>query len=76
MPGPPLADHLIRGAFLVAVVLWLWMLLHCIRRDPDRHAWLWMLLIFPVLGGALYFFGRWLPLPGWIPSEAFPSETQ
>lgn len=62
MLGPPLTDQLIRGAFLVAVVLWLWMLLHCIRRDPDRHAWLWMLLIFPVLGGVFYFFGRWLPL--------------
>lgn len=59
---PTLGDELLRAALLVAVVLWLWMLLHCVRRDPDRPTWLWMLLVFPVLGGVFYFLDRWLPL--------------
>ncbi len=57
-----LTNSLTRAGVIVAVLLWLWMLLSCVRRDPERGLWLWMLIVFPVFGGLLYFLFRWLPL--------------
>ncbi|MFG0334483.1 MAG: tetratricopeptide repeat protein [Maioricimonas sp. JB049] len=41
--------------------LLIWMLVYCIRNDPERYTWLWVILIFQPLGAIIYFFARWLP---------------
>lgn len=40
---------------------WIWMLIYCVRRDPERDRWLWIILVFHPIGTALYFFTRFLP---------------
>src|SRR5580692_1705568 len=50
--------------FFVGGAFMLWMLVHCIRHDPDRGMWIWIILIMgPAfqLGAILYFFIRYLP---------------
>lgn len=44
----------------VAGLFWLWMLLHCLRMEPDRHFWLTILLLFPP-SVLVYFITRFLP---------------
>jgi hypothetical protein len=46
---------------LVAMGLWVWMLIHCARHDPDRNLWLWILFIGNVPAAVIYFVVRWLP---------------
>lgn len=41
--------------------LWVWMLIHCARNDPDRNMWLWILFIGNVPAAVIYFLVRWLP---------------
>lgn len=45
----------------LAAGLWVWMLIHCIRYDPERNLWLWILFIGNVPGALIYFCVRWLP---------------
>lgn len=40
---------------------WVWMLVHCLRNDPERNLWLWILLVGNVPGAFVYFIVRWLP---------------
>ncbi len=42
-------------------LFWIWMLVDCIRKDPDRFLWFWVIFIFQPFGAILYFFVRWLP---------------
>lgn len=42
-------------------ILWFWMVLHCIRTEPDRQTWLWLLIFVPVIGPLAYFTTRFLP---------------
>jgi hypothetical protein len=47
------------------------MLIECLRKDPDRYLWMWLILIMPGIGPVIYFFVRWLPgrnlrPPGWL----------
>tara|TARA_R110002111_G_scaffold168038_2_gene234000 strand:- start:122654 stop:123484 length:831 start_codon:yes stop_codon:yes gene_type:complete len=46
--------------FLYFVFL-IWMIVDCIRKDPDRFLWFWIILIFQPFGAMIYFFVRWLP---------------
>jgi hypothetical protein len=39
----------------------IWMLIECVRKDPDRYIWLWIILIVWGIGPIVYFFVRWLP---------------
>ena len=39
----------------------IWMLFYCIRNDPDRYIWLWVILLFQPLGSIIYLFVRYLP---------------
>lgn len=39
----------------------IWMVVYCLRNDPDRHIWLFILFLIQPLGPFLYFFFRWLP---------------
>lgn len=43
----------------VAMAFWLWMIIDCYQKDPDRNFWIWILLIAP-FGSVIYFFVRWL----------------
>ena len=47
--------------WVVYTAIWFWMLLHCLRTEPDRYFWMWMMIIVPVLGPLLYFVMRYLP---------------
>jgi hypothetical protein len=46
---------------LLSAGLWVWMLIHCARNDPDRNMWLWILFIGNVPAAFIYFLVRWLP---------------
>ncbi|MBX3442448.1 MAG: tetratricopeptide repeat protein [Planctomyces sp.] len=53
------------------VVFLIWMAVYCIRNDPERSIWMWIILIFQPLGAIIYFFVRWAPSsslqpPRWI----------
>lgn len=39
----------------------IWMAISCARHDPERHLWLWIIIIVPYAGPLIYFFARWLP---------------
>lgn len=40
---------------------WMYMIFDCIRNDPDRNIWIWLLLFFNYLGAIIYFATRMLP---------------
>ena len=42
-------------------LFWVWMLVDCLRKDPDRFLWFWVILVFQPFGAVIYFFLRWLP---------------
>jgi hypothetical protein len=46
---------------LLSGALWVWMLVHCARNDPERNLWLWILFIGNVPAAFIYFLIRWLP---------------
>lgn len=45
---------------LVLLALKIWMIIDCLRKDPDRYFWFWIILIVP-FGELVYFFVRWVP---------------
>ena len=46
---------------LAYVLLLIWMVVYCVKHDPERSIWLWIILIFWPLGPFIYFIARWLP---------------
>ncbi|KQC14170.1 MAG: hypothetical protein APR63_05980 [Desulfuromonas sp. SDB] len=44
--------------WFAATVFWFWMLYQCIRYDPDRWVWIWLLIVLGHFGALLYFFIR------------------
>ncbi|WP_010470964.1 tetratricopeptide repeat protein [Acaryochloris sp. CCMEE 5410] len=40
---------------------WMYAIFDCIRNDPDRNVWIWLLLFFNYLGAVIYFATRMLP---------------
>lgn len=42
-------------------VFWFWMLWHCMRTEPDRQYWLWLMIFVPGIGAVVYFVTRYLP---------------
>lgn len=40
--------------------LMIWMAVSCIRRDPERYLWIWIIVFVP-LGPVIYLIARWLP---------------
>jgi hypothetical protein len=59
----------------------LWMLIECVRKDPERYTWLWIILFVPGVGPLIYFFVRWLPErnlqpPGWVRGLSRGSEIR
>jgi hypothetical protein len=47
------------GGWLYTGLL-VWMVISCLRNDPERHLWLWIIIFLP-FGPVLYFFARWIP---------------
>lgn len=47
--------------YLPAFAFWVWMLVACARRDPERGLWIWIIAFVP-LGALIYFFGRYISL--------------
>lgn len=46
---------------LLYLALLIWMVLYCVNNDPDRHIWLWIIVLIWPLGPFIYLIGRWLP---------------
>ena len=46
---------------LMMSVFWMLMLFDCIRNDPDKRTWLWLLVFLNFPGAVLYFLIRRLP---------------
>jgi cell division protein FtsW (lipid II flippase) len=46
----------------LALVLWAWMLAECALHEPENSAetltWVLIILVAPVIGAAIYYFGR------------------
>jgi hypothetical protein len=67
--------HLLSGESgffsLLCAAFTIWMLVECVRKDPEKYTWLWIILIVPGVGPMIYFFVRWLPErnlqpPAWL----------
>ncbi len=50
-----------RFTTLLYTAFWLWMVWHCLRTEPDRFFWLWLLFVVQGVGPVLYFVLRYLP---------------
>jgi hypothetical protein len=46
---------------LVATAFWMWMIYDCVRNDPERNTWMWLLIFLNGAGALIYFFARYLP---------------
>ncbi|MBC8114850.1 MAG: tetratricopeptide repeat protein, partial [Candidatus Saccharimonas sp.] len=55
---------------------WLWMVWHCLRTEPDRFLWLWVLFVVQGVGPVLYFFLRYLPSTDLRPPSFFRRWTR
>jgi tetratricopeptide (TPR) repeat protein len=59
------------GAFsflsLVYFAFWAWMLFQCIRSEPDRFFWIWLLVIAPFPGAIVYAALRYFPASDYRP---------
>ena len=42
-------------------VFWLWMLIQCLRSEPDRFFWIWLFIIAPFPGAIVYAVLRYFP---------------
>lgn len=52
---------MIESAGLLMTGFWVLMLYDCMRSEPDRQTWLWILLFTNFPGALIYFFMRWIP---------------
>ncbi|OUL37474.1 hypothetical protein BV372_00445 [Nostoc sp. T09] len=52
---------MIEAIGLVTTGFWLFMIYDCIRNEPERQIWLWILLLVNVPGAIIYFLTRWIP---------------
>jgi hypothetical protein len=46
---------------IVPTVFWVWMIYECMRNDPEKNTWIWILIFLNYIGAVVYFFARWLP---------------
>ncbi|MEB3292522.1 MAG: tetratricopeptide repeat protein [Synechococcales bacterium] len=46
---------------IVVPIFWAWMIFDCVKNEPDRQTWLWILLFLNAFGALIYFLTRWLP---------------
>jgi len=50
-----------RIIFLLPTIFWIWMIFECVRKDPERNIWIWILIFLNFPGAIIYFFVRYLP---------------
>lgn len=55
------AGFLLSAAALLYSAFWIWMLIDCIIREPDRFFWIWLLVIAPFPGAVVYAVIRFFP---------------
>ncbi len=48
--------------WFIPTLFWMWMIYDCVRNDPDKNTWLWILIFLNVPGAIIYFLVRRLPL--------------
>ena len=46
---------------ILGVAFWVWMLVDCILREPDRGLWIFLLIFLNIPGAVIYFFVRYIP---------------
>jgi len=50
------------GLMVFATIIWLWVLVDCITKEPsegnDKIAWLLLIIFVPLIGALLYYFIR------------------
>ena len=46
---------------LLYLAFTIWMLVDCVRRDPDKYTWVFIILLGFGIGPIIYFLVRWLP---------------
>ena len=47
--------------YLLPTIFWMWMIWECVRYDPERYTWIWLLILLNFPGAVIYFFARRLP---------------
>lgn len=52
---------------LGSTVFLLWMIVDCVRNEPDRHIWLWVLVLFNIPGAIAYFLIQVIPRGDYLP---------
>ncbi|BAY12733.1 tetratricopeptide repeat protein [Calothrix sp. NIES-2098] len=52
---------MIEAIGLVMTGFWLFTIYDCIRNEPERQIWLWILLFVNFPGAVIYFLTRWIP---------------
>jgi hypothetical protein len=62
-------------------VFTIWMLVECVRKEPDKYTWVFIILFGFGIGPMIYFFVRWLPQrnlqpPGWLRGLSRGSELR
>jgi hypothetical protein len=50
---------------LVPTLFWLWMIYDCVKHDPERSTWLWILIFLNFPGAVIYFLVRRAPTMNW-----------
>jgi hypothetical protein len=53
--------HASSALAFVAMGFWMLMIFDCVRNEPDRQTWLWLLIFLSVPGSIIYFVARVLP---------------
>lgn len=65
IPEPTLWDQIWLwagvGISWLYFILLVWMIVYCLRHDPNRFLWLLVILLLQPIGAVLYFLVRWLP---------------
>jgi len=61
----------ITAIFALYYAFWLWMLIDCIVREPDRFFWIWLLVVASFPGAIVYAIVRFFPqrdftAPTWL----------
>jgi hypothetical protein len=46
---------------LLPSAFWMLMIFDCVRNEPDRQTWIYILIFLNVAGAIVYFFACWLP---------------
>lgn len=47
--------------YFLPTLFWMWMIWECVRYDPEKRTWLWLLVFLNFPGAVIYFFARKLP---------------